>query len=134
MTRLETLEKKRVGVLEEMGKIGDMRRGTLRERYLPCGRKGCHCARPGSRGHGPKYSLTWKVEGKTKTEYIRADQVSQVEEQLTRHERFLVLCRDLIEINEEICRLRLKEEEMESRKKNSGKRSRRRSAKKSIAS
>lgn len=135
MTRLEVLEKKREGVLEEMSHVGDMRRGTLQERYLRCGRKGCHCARPGSRGHGPKYSLTWKVGKKTRTEYFRADQVPHVEEQLAHHKQFLVLCRTLIEINEEICQLRLKEEEKkESSKKNSSKRSRRKSRKKSTPS
>jgi len=109
MTTLKQLETRRDTLLDDLHHIGDMRRGTLLERYLPCGKKGCHCTRPGSKGHGPKYSLTYKVNGKTKTEYIPADQVEQVQEQLANHKRFVSLCQELVEISEKICRLRREE-------------------------
>lgn len=132
MTPLHQYEKQRDALLKEMVNLGDMRRGTLQVRYLPCGKKGCHCTRSGSKGHGPKYSLTYKVEGKTKTEYIPASQVEMVEKQIANHQRFIALNRELMEIHEKICRLRFEEKE-DSAKKNSGRRSRKRSPKKSTA-
>lgn len=133
MTALEQLETSRNALLDEIQTIGDMRRGTLIERYLPCGKPGCHCTRPGSKGHGPKYSLTYKIDGKTKTEYIPMDQVERVREQLANHQRFVRLCRELVEINEKICRLRVQEKSSEA-KKNSSKRSIKKSRRKSTAS
>lgn len=130
MTPLDQLETRRDTLLNEIRALGDMRRGTLLERYLPCGKPGCHCARPGSKGHGPKFSLTYKVQGKTKTEYIPEDQVKQVREQLANHQRFVALCRELVEINEELCRLRVEEKNNEA-KKNSGRRSKKKSRRKS---
>jgi len=131
---LKHYEEERDALLKEIQTIGDMRRGTLIERYIPCGRKGCRCTRPGNKGHGPKYSLTYKVEGKTITEYIRADQVKQVREQVANHQRFRTLYRKLVEVNEKICRLRFEEDEAEDAKKNSAGRSRKMSPKRSITS
>ena len=133
MNPLQQQEERRDALLDAIRTLGDMRRGTLLERYIPCGKKGCHCTQPGSQGHGPKFSLTSKIEGKTKTEYIPDDQVERVREQLATHQRFITLCRELVEINEEICRLRI-EEKADASKKNSREPSRKKSAKKSIAS
>ena len=108
--QLKQLERKRKQILAEISKLGDMRRGTLLERFLPCGKPGCHCTMPHSQGHGPNYSLTYKVEGKTVTEYIRKDLVPQVQKQTENHKRFRSLSKDLLDINEEICRIRLKQE------------------------
>ena len=75
MSSFGKLERERTKIMEEIEELGPMRRGSLAERYLPCGKSGCHCQRPGAQGHGPKYSLTRKVKGHTKTEYFSADQV-----------------------------------------------------------
>jgi hypothetical protein len=106
--QLRQLERKRKQILTEISKLGDMRRGTLLERYLPCGKPGCHCTMPHSRGHGPNYSLTCKVEGKTVTEYIPKDLVPQVQKQTDNHRKFRSLSKFLLEVNEEICNIRLK--------------------------
>jgi len=124
---LNEAEQKRRALLVALCSLGDMRRGTLTERYLPCGKSGCHCTKAGSPGHGPKYSLTYKVQGTTQTEYIRTDEVQQVREQLANHKRFEQLCGELVEVNEVLCRLRQNEAVEQSSKKNSGQRSRRKS-------
>lgn len=124
---LVELEKKRTGVLSQMGLPGDLRRGSLTERYVPCGKKGCHCAKPGSKGHGPKYSLTWKINGKTRTKYFSAAQAELVQKQIENRKQFNLLAQKLLTINEEICDLRLEQEEAEKpdSKKNSPKQSKR---------
>ena len=104
---LEELERRRSEMLAEIEKLGDMRRGTLVERFLPCNKGDCHCTEAKSRGHGPKYSLTYKEKGKTKTEYIAVDKVERVKEQLAEHRRFLSFSQELVNVNEQISRLRL---------------------------
>lgn len=127
MSDLRALERERARILEEIRGVGDMRRGCLIERYLPCGKPGCHCGKPDSKGHGPKYSLTFKVKGRTKTEYIAPEEVGQVREQVQAHVRFLELCKRLVEVNEQLCRLRLEAGQESVAKKNSAKSFRRRS-------
>jgi hypothetical protein len=134
MTNLRALESRRAEVLERIRSLGDMRRGTLTERFLPCGKPGCHCTRPESRGHGPKYSLTWKLRGKTKTEYIPKARVPQVRLQTETHRKFLELAKDLVEVNEAICRLRSEEGSPAGAKKKSVRRSKRNSPKRSTGS
>lgn len=131
---LETAELRRREILKAICSLGDMRRGTLTERHLPCGRAGCHCGKRGSPGHGPKYSLTYKVQGKTKTEYLGVEQVDRVGQQLENRKTFAALSTELLEVNEEICRLRFEQGAAEDSKKNSSRRSRRRSARKSSGS
>jgi hypothetical protein len=109
MKPLEELEKRREELLKQIGNLGDMRRGTLLERYIPCGKKGCHCTKPDSKGHGPKYSLTHKVKNKTETKYIPPEQYEEVREQTENHKRFTKLCQEFLKVNEDICSLRLEE-------------------------
>jgi hypothetical protein len=121
MAQLEELEEKRSELLEKFLSLGDLRRGTLTKRYLACGKGGCHCTQANSKGHGPKYSLTYKVKAKTKTEYIAFQDTGQVNEQLSEHRRFVELCQEFIEVSEEICRLRLSSRQGEKKKRESKK-------------
>jgi hypothetical protein len=107
MNRLEELEQKKFWILERIRELSEFRRGSLAKRFIPCQKGMCHCTDPESKGHGPKYSLTYKVKGKTKTEYIAAEELKQVSHQLAEHKKFQQLCRDFVTVNEEICRLRV---------------------------
>jgi len=44
---LETLERQRAEILRQMQHLGDMRRGSVVEQYLRCGKSPCCCKRPG---------------------------------------------------------------------------------------
>ena len=57
--------------------LGDLRPGSLTPRYRRCGKPTCHCAAEGAPGHGPSWSLTWAVEGKTRTRIIPAEVVEE---------------------------------------------------------
>ena len=136
MLEVKELEKSRATILEEMDALGEMRRGSLAKRVRPCGKPNCRCKKRGNRGHGPTYSLTYKVEGKTKMETIPKHRVAQVQEQLQNRQRFAELSKRFLEVNEEICRLRFQESVTEERtpKKNSAPKSKKKSPKRSTAS
>ncbi|MGD1102397.1 MAG: DUF6788 family protein [Terriglobia bacterium] len=55
-----------------LAQIGEMRPGSLVERYRKCGKPNCHCARRGDRGHGPLWMVTHALEGKTVSKAIPA--------------------------------------------------------------
>jgi hypothetical protein len=111
----------------QLTQIGDMRPGSLVPRYRKCGKPNCHCAKKGEKGHGPSYSLTHPVAGKTKTRIIPAGAaVDRTLEQLEEYQRFRSLVQQLAAVSEQICDLELRQGEFEDNKKNSAQRTSRR--------
>ena len=78
-------------VLREFSALGPpqpMRRGSLSERYMKCSRGGCACVDDPESRHGPYFSLTRGVGGRTQSRLIRSDQVGRVQQQVERAQRF----------------------------------------------
>lgn len=59
-----------------------MRRGSLSERMIKCSKPGCACAQDPKARHGPYYSLTHAVEGKTHSRFLTAEQADLVRRQI----------------------------------------------------
>ena len=92
----------------QIAEVGDMRPGSLVERYRKCGKPNCHCAKRGANGHGPDWILTRAVNGKTVTKAIPAGPaVQQTRAQIEEYKRFRELTRELVQVNERICDARL---------------------------
>jgi len=104
---IEELSKRQAELRAALAQIGDLRPGSLVERYRACGKPTCHCAVAGSRGHGPTWSLTHAVKGKTVTKVIPADAVDRTREQIGEYKRFRSLVREFVEVSERLCDLRL---------------------------
>jgi len=84
--------------------IGDMRPGSLVERFRKCGKPVCHCAEKDAPGHGPCYSLTHAVAGKTVTRVIPKEPPSSAPASRPRStSAFRQLVRELSTISEQIC-------------------------------
>lgn len=65
-----------------------MRRGSLSERWVKCSRPGCACSeRPDAR-HGPYFSLTRMVGGKTRSRLLTGEQAEVVRRQIDAAHRF----------------------------------------------
>ena len=122
-SELKDLEGKKEKLVRSLRELGDMRRGSVAERYIPCGKPGCRCTKPGQKGHGPNYSLTWKEHGKTRTRYIAAKDVRRVREQIRAKHQFDAICREIVAVSEQISDRRLQPSDTESSdgKKNSRK-------------
>ena len=84
-----------------------MRSGSLTERFRPCGKPRCHCAKPGAPGHGPVLSLTRKQAGKTVTRIIPAHAGSETQARLAEYRRFRQLSKMFIEVNDALSEARL---------------------------
>lgn len=96
----------------ELAAVGEMRPGSLAPRFRKCGKPTCHCAKKGAKGHGPSYSLTHAVSGKTFTHVIPAgDAAERTRAQLKEYHRFRHLVQQLIAVSEQICDLQLKQGE-----------------------
>jgi hypothetical protein len=65
-----------------------MRRGSLSERYVKCSKPGCACAERPTARHGPYYSLTRTVGGRTQSRFVPAAQVPRVRQQIAAGQQF----------------------------------------------
>ena len=99
----EMLRKRRDEIREELATIGDLRPGSLVGRYRKCGKRSCHCAKEEGGGHGPSWSLTRKVDGKTVTRIIPPDAVPQTKMQIAEYQRLRNLTGELVEVSERLC-------------------------------
>jgi hypothetical protein len=59
-----------------------MRRGSLSERTIKCSKPGCACAQNPKARHGPYYSLTHAVGGKTRSRFLTAEEADLVQKQI----------------------------------------------------
>jgi hypothetical protein len=65
-----------------------MRRGSVSERSMKCGRKQCRCQHDRQARHGPYYSLTRMEGGKTRSRYLSAQQAALARQQIEAGQAF----------------------------------------------
>jgi hypothetical protein len=107
---MDALVLQRDQLKDRISQIGEMRPGSLVTRYRKCGKPTCHCAKKGAKGHGPCYSLTHPVGGKTRTRIIPAGPaVEQTQQQVETYHRFRELVQQLVAVSEQICDLQLRQ-------------------------
>ena len=104
---LEELEQRRASLYLQMQGLGDFRPGTISVNFRKCGKKGCACAQAGHPGHGPQYLWNTTSGGRSRAQNLRlGPELEKVQLELENHQVFLRLCKELVEVNEKICRLR----------------------------
>ena len=72
----------------ELADVKPMRRGSLSDRMVKCSKPGCACAEDPKARHGPYYSLTHAVGGKTRSRYLTAEQADLVRQQIDAGQKF----------------------------------------------
>lgn len=130
---LPTLERRRAQLTRQIALLGDFRRGSLNASFRRCGKAACACARDDHPGHGPQLRLSYKLHGKTVNETLSSPAARRkAEREVAAFRQFQQLSRELVEVNEQICRLRPVEQdaELSPQEKKRLKRSNKRSARK----
>ena len=121
---LTGLEQQRSGVLSQILELGDFRSGSITAIQGRCGKPNCHCHRPNQPGHGPNFRLTRKINGKTVSEsFSSAAELRKAQREVEAFHRFRQLSRELLEVNERICRARPVDETLTPQEKKRSKRS-----------
>lgn len=100
---LAQLRARKAELVKRLGAADYFRPGSLVGRFRKCGKPYCHCAHDGSPGHGPSWSLTRAVDGKTVTRIIPSAAVEQTKEQIAEYQRFKETVDELVETNVLIC-------------------------------
>jgi len=65
-----------------------MRRGSLGERFMKCGKATCACHRDPNARHGPYYSVSRVVQGQTRSRWLTAAQAAVVRAQVAAGQQF----------------------------------------------
>lgn len=134
---VEELEGERQRLGKELAAVGDFRRGSIAEIYRRCGKPNCACGEAEHPGHGPRYLLMTKVEGRSRAQDLSpGPELTKVRREVANHQRFRQLVQEIVEVNEQICTARpLDGGEVDAEraglKKKSSQASRRRSRRKS---
>jgi hypothetical protein len=72
----------------QLAQAKPMRRGSLSERYVKCSKPGCPCASDPDARHGPYFSLTRGVGGRTESRFVSAAQAELVRRQVQAGQHF----------------------------------------------
>lgn len=75
-------------LVAELADPTPMRRGSLSERTIKCSKPGCACAQDPKARHGPYYSYTHAVAGKTSSRFLNAEQAKLVQQQVDAGRQF----------------------------------------------
>ncbi len=104
---LSELEREKGKLLERIQGIGDMRSGSLSVRYQRCSKSPCVCDDPQHPGHGPIYSFSTVMDGKTKIKnYKLGPELEKLRREVENYQAFKKLSQELIAISHQICDLR----------------------------
>lgn len=104
---IEDLEFLRDRLRDQLLEIGDFRPGTVYPRFRKCGKANCACAKRGHPGHGPQYLRTTAKGGKNRAQNLRmGSELEKALKEADNYQRFVRLCKELVEVNEQICELR----------------------------
>jgi hypothetical protein len=99
------MRKRRKALLGELPPLEAIVRGSLIERYKPCGKPGCRCAR--GPGHGPKHYLSISHTGQLpQMDYVPQGYREQVETYLANYRSVRRILDEICAINTELLRRR----------------------------
>ena len=95
--RLAQIERRVDKIKAELADIGDIRPGSLTQQY-----------KDPENQSGPYYQLSYTLDMRSRTEYIRRDCVSDVRRQVSNYKRFKTLTGEWITLGIEYSRLTMK--------------------------
>ena len=73
---------------DELAHAQPMRRGSLSDRLIRCGKAACACADNPKARHGPYHSLTQAVGGKTRSRFLSEEQAAVARQQIAAGRKF----------------------------------------------
>jgi hypothetical protein len=121
---LVAIEQQRSAILSRIVDLGDFRSGSVTAISGRCGKPECRCHQPNQSGHGPNFRLTRKVNGKSVSEtFASPAELRKAQREVEAFHRFRELSRELLEINEKICRARPVEDTLTPQEKKRRRRS-----------
>jgi Family of unknown function (DUF6788) len=80
----------------ELARLGSLRPGHLSRQYNVCGNPRCRCKADPPRKHGPYYQLSYTWQGRSRTEFVRREDLPTVRQQVRNYQRLRALVENWI--------------------------------------
>ena len=77
-----------LALVSELAEPRPMRRGSVSQRYVKCHKPGCPCGERLDARHGPYYSVSRVVKGRTQSRWLDAGQAELVRQQIEAGHQF----------------------------------------------
>ena len=106
----ETVERLQARI-EEIKRIlsdlGEMRPGSLSEQYNVCGNPHCRCKDPENpRRHGPYFQLSYTHKGRSRSEFVRKQDVEEMRRRIANYRTFKELSAEWVDLSIRIGKLK----------------------------
>lgn len=113
---LRELQRKIDAIKRQIVALGSLRPGTLSQQYNVCGNPTCRCKADPPKKHGPYYQISYTWRRKSRTHFVREEELPQIQQEVATYERLRALVGEWIDAALEIARI-----ERESRRYPQGK-------------
>ena len=107
MNRPGLLQQRIDKIKQRIAALGDLRPGALSQQYNVCGSPGCQCKATPPVKHGPYYQISVKRHGKSTSQFVREQDLAEVQIQLDNYRHLRELVDEWITLSSEISSLRI---------------------------
>lgn len=107
--KTRSLERQIEKIKRELVQVGALRPGTLSEQYNVCGTPGCRCKASPPEKHGPYYQLSYTRKGKSRTRFVRRENLPEVKKLMRNYARLRSLVDRWIDLAIDLSDLRIAE-------------------------
>ncbi len=107
--RLASYERRYRELAAQLAEIGLISHGSITRRYTYCATSGCKCHDDPPRPHGPYYQWTAKVNGKTVTRRLSADEAKLYKEWIDNDRRMRRLIEQMRQVAAKASEILVKE-------------------------
>jgi len=105
--RPPSLEARIHKIKQQITALGDLRPGNLTQQYNVCGKPDCRCKATPPLKHGPYYQVSFTWKGKSKSQFVRRQDLAVVKKQLRNYRRLRQLLDRWLVLALELSRRRL---------------------------
>jgi len=107
--RLADYERRYRQLAAQLADVGFISSGTVTRRYTRCATAGCKCHDDPPRPHGPYYQWTAKIDGKTVTRRLTAQEATLYKEWIANDRRMRKLIQQMRQVAAKAGELKIKE-------------------------
>lgn len=98
------IERRIAEIKGELSRLGTLRPGSLSQQYNVCGTPGCRCKADPPERHGPYAQISYTWKGRSRSEFVREEDLGDVRRQLDNYDRLRRLVDEWIELGLERAR------------------------------
>ena len=99
---MQDIEKKYDKLKNQLVKIGHVCLGSINTVYTKCGNTYCECIKDKTKKHGPYYSWTRKIKGKTVSKRLSENQVKICKKFINNYKKLKVLIENMKDVSAKI--------------------------------